>query len=170
MMRDQHTSMVTAIIAVDFFTLMAVSSVCPGSSINPHTLVPFEVIHPTQAPDSGSKAPLYRPVVNAEEWAAVWALMRIAEIRPEPPALDFSSKTLLVASPGHQSMHCPQIYFEAILDEGDSLVVLLCLSRIRSCGEDPSRPVAFALIPRIQKPISFRLRETWAEGGYKWVR
>jgi hypothetical protein len=49
------------------------------------------------------------------------------------------------------------VFFQSVLDYGDSLVVTACRVDHQPCPGLGYRPGAFALIPRRSAPISFRM-------------
>ncbi len=166
MATEPHRRIVVAGLVVVCGLLAPVSHVFGQPPPGFNMPMPFEVVPLAEGPDPGPIRSLYLAITDQQEWERVWSLMRTSQIRPHAPDVDFSKRTLLVASLGQQRTCCPHLVFETVLDQGDSLLVLLCSVRGRNRGVDPTRQVSFALIPRTEKPVTFKMMEAFADTGY----
>jgi hypothetical protein len=125
--------------------------------------IDFQVIHPRLGPPSDKR--LYKAIRSSDEVAKLWGpSFKLPSLNP---AVDFSRYTLLVADAGTELTSGYSLVFTSVIErpkppDGSLVLTVSVLSlRRNKCPVYPSitHPIAFALIPRTDKPIEFLVYE-----------
>jgi hypothetical protein len=115
--------------------------------------------------EAGTPEAMCAVVASNSEWAALWKkLTLINRLSTPAQSVDFESNTLLMLSLGAQTTTGHAILVSEVIDTPDSVFVRAMHVEYASVAMG-CQPAAFILVPRLHKPVSFRIMHALGDTG-----
>ncbi len=133
------------------------------------TQIEFRAFYPipNEEDRSGTHEPICAIIRSGKEWRDLWKKMDFLNWRSvSPPKIDFDTYSLIAITLGRFGSTAHHAVIKDVVDNGDSVTVWACHLIYSAAPADESQPAVFALVPRIEKPVSFRMATAQMVRGY----
>ena len=119
---------------------------------------------------AGTPSPTCVAITSDEQWSALWrTIAQSNHLSDTPPPVDFKASTLIYMSLGTQGTTGHAIVVNQIAESPDSVFVWAIHIEYASVADGCS-PAACVLVPKLVKPVSFRILQATAQTGFERCR
>jgi hypothetical protein len=139
----------------------ALAGACSNDSVRPGNALPLQEVLSIQNAMTGIETPTRTLIATPETWATTWAKIFASYAptqRPPLPAIDFTSRVVVLAAAGVRGAQGFFFTIEEVRSLDGTLQVIV-LERWPSCGTLPalSAPVHAVSVPRVATTAEFTL-------------